>query len=155
MSYVDLAGRAYKGLDVVDEVLAANRIRYGKPGIDFFNTPNDLSSLPPADLFIIKDVMIHITNNNIENIIKQFFKYKYILSVNNTCDATHTYNVPINLGEFRPVDLRLFPFSLKCATVLTYGSPKMPDPNLPLPLAVALKRFIWPGKKHVQLLINS
>ncbi len=78
-----------------------------------------------------------------------------VLAVNNRTHQSSDYNTPIATGGFRPVDLARSPFNQSCATVLTYGRYRMLDPTLPAPLSFALRRFIWPGEKHVQLILGG
>ena len=156
MSEVDLHGADYVGFDVVDDLLGRNKLLYSRPNVRFEHSPSDSDDLPPADLLLIKDVLIHLPNAFISRLMAcAMYKYKFILAVNNrTGNASH-YNVEIQPGEFRPVDLSRPPFSLPCATVLHFGRSRILDPRWPAPLAFAFRRYVWPGIKHAQLVIGS
>jgi hypothetical protein len=152
MNRVQLGGAKYTGFDVVDHVLQANERRYRKSNICFRRTPDDLSNLPIADMILFKDVLIHLPNTYVIELIRQSRrKYKFILAINNWADDLDAYNCDIPFGGFRPVDLALPPFSLACATVLRYGRVRVPDPRMPGIVSRILRRYAWPGIKHVQL----
>jgi SAM-dependent methyltransferase len=155
MSEIDIRGGRYLGLDVVDHVLAVNRARYGSSDIAFEMTPDDLSTLPDADLLLVKDVLIHLPNAYIIDLTRNFSKFKYIITINNSARELKYYNLEIEAGGFHAVDLSLPPFNQTCATVLKYGQYRILDPRLSPPVAFALRRFLWPGEKHVQLVLGG
>lgn len=156
MSSVDLQKATYIGFDVVASVLSQNRQLYSRPNVCFERSPSDLEDLPTADLLLIKDVLIHLPNAFVAKLMEcAQRKYKFILTVNNRTGNAREYNVDIQPGSFRPVDLARPPFSIPCATILHYGRLRILDPRLPAPLAFALRRHVWPGIKHVQLVIGS
>lgn len=154
MSNIDLKDRTYTGFDLVDSVLTSNRLRYARQGVSFQRTPEQLSDLPGADLLFVKDVMIHLPNTDILDLITYFRHFKYVIAVNNRSNHDYAFNSEIEVGGFRPVDLNSSPFNQHCATILTYGSLKLPQPGMPKPIARLLRRYIWPGEKHVQLLFG-
>jgi hypothetical protein len=152
MSQVDLACSDYLGLDVVDSVLAENARRYKRAQVRFAHTPSDLAELPDGDLILFKDVLVHLPNNYVTAALFQAQrKFRFILAVNGFSADPAAYNSDIQFGGFRPVDLSRAPFLIRCATVLRYGTLRVPDPRLPWLTAVLRRRFVWPGLKHVQL----
>jgi hypothetical protein len=156
MRYVDLGATQYVGLDVVTQVLESNRKSFGRDGLTFQLTPDDLSELPSGDLLLLKDVLIHLPNSYAAVLLKHSLqKYRFILAINNKSDNPAAYNRDIAAGEFRPVDISLAPFSLPSATIYSYGQARMLDPTLPRMVALMRRKFVWPGKKHVQLCITG
>jgi hypothetical protein len=152
MNHVNLAGSDYLGLDVVDSVLAENVRRYERAEIRFAHTPSNLAELPEGDLILFKDVLVHLPNDYVAAVLFQAQrKFRFVLAVNNFSANPAVYNSDIQFGGFRPVDLSRPPFSIRCATVLRYGTLRVPDPRLPWLAAILRRRFVWPGLKHVQL----
>lgn len=110
--------KSYTGYDVVRSVIDANILKHKKSNIkfEFINSIDDIKSVC-ADLFIIKDVMIHWPNDKIVYFLKNILpNYKYALIVNDyTTDCYNDgdrCNKDIKLGEFRPVDVKSSPFNL-------------------------------------------
>jgi hypothetical protein len=156
MSQVDLADTNYLGLDVVDSVLVENVRRYQSAQVRFGRTPSDLAELPEADLILFKDVLVHLPNDYVTAILFQAQrKCRFILAVNNFSTDPAAYNSDIEFGGFRPVDLSRAPFFVRCATVLRYGTLRVPDPRLSWLSAVLRRRFVWPGRTHVQLVFGE
>lgn len=156
MSSVDLHGSDYIGYDVVDAVLLQNKQKYSRSNIRFEHSPSDPEDLPPADLLLIKDVLIHLPNAFISQLMAcAMRKYKFILAINNRTGNASEYNVDIQPGEFRPIDLARPPFSIPCATILHFGRLRILDPRWPAPIAFAFRRYVWPGVKHAQLVIGA
>lgn len=154
MRRVDLAATEYVGLDVVPTLLETNRQKFGREGVTFSLTPDDLSELPSGDLLLLKDVLIHLPNSYAAELLHHAVgKYRFILAINNESEDPSEYNRDITAGEFRPVDISLAPFSLPSATIFHYGEAKMLDPTIPRMLALLRRSYVWPGRKHVQLYI--
>lgn len=72
MRRVDLAGVAYTGLDVVPEVIARNRERYGRPGVEFDVADLTRERLPRADLVLCRDCWIHLSFRDAAAILGNF-----------------------------------------------------------------------------------
>jgi hypothetical protein len=155
MSTISLSGIEYNGYDVVASVIQRDMEKYGGGNIKFAVTPSPLSQIPPADLLIIKDVLIHLPNESIFDIVRIFHKFKYVLLVNNTANSSNEYNTDIAEGDFRPIDIGASPFNISSATVMIYGQSRMLDPRMPKVVALLTRKYIWPGEKHVQLVIPN
>jgi SAM-dependent methyltransferase len=156
MSQVDLAGTEYFGFDVVAGVLAKNAAAHKSQNVQFALTPDNLSDLPEGELIVFKDVLIHLPNAYVSELLAYARqKYRFILAINNETDNPSEYNSEIEFGGFRPVDLARPPFSMRCATVLRYGKLRVVDPRVPWIIAKLFRRFVWPGMKCVQLALGD
>ena len=110
----------YLGIEVVKSLVEKNQTKYGSLTINFVHM-SDSSDLPSSDLLIIKDVLQHLSNQDIFTILGQFPKYKYVLITNDIDQKTLTSTNPdIPSGEYRVLDLTKHPFLLKASKVLTY-----------------------------------
>ena len=156
MKNVDLQHATYMGLDVVPSVIANNRRRYGKDKITFLDMPKNPRDLPGGDLGIVKDVLIHLDNETTIEILRAMMeRFRFILTVNNVADAGEPYNAQIESGQFRPVNVSLPPINLPSATILQYMRKRETDPTFPWLVARTLRRYVWPGRKHVQLILGA
>lgn len=143
---------AYLGLDVTRSVIARNKRAFEDSQIKFAAMPSDVSDLPAADLYIVKDVLIHLDNETSVKLINAVLqKGKAAIFVDNYSADAKSYNRDIVVGEFRPVDVSLAPFNLEVVECFLYGDAWAYDPRLPKFLARVLRKRVWPGRKHVQL----
>jgi hypothetical protein len=121
MRRIDLEDIQYLGLECVRELVTRNNRKYSKKNIQF--KFGDILSMkyPKADLLICKDVMIHLSNQQIKKIISQFSNFKYVLVVNSVYTSTGTsQNNDIQMGQFRPVDISKPPFNVNGIKVCKY-----------------------------------
>jgi SAM-dependent methyltransferase len=125
---IDWGEVRYLGLDVVPHVLERNRRRYGSATLEFGISPADAGDVPAADLLIVKDVFQHLSNAAVRAYVRVFPKFKYVLVTNCIQKSRHLMNTDIADGGFRPVDLRLAPFSLPMASVLKFGMRRIFNP---------------------------
>lgn len=125
---IDWGEARYLGLDVVPQVLEKNRRRYGRGAVEFDVSPADARDVPAADLLLVKDVFQHICNEKVAAYVREFPRFKYVLVTNCIQKSRHLMNTDIADGGFRPVDLRLPPFSMPMASVLEFGSRRIFNP---------------------------
>jgi SAM-dependent methyltransferase len=123
---IDWSGIDYTGTDVSSVVLA-NTMKYAKSGVKFIEANALTDELPEADLVLIKDVIQHWSNADIQNLLPRLKKYKNILITNGIhSSGVETVNMDIEAGAWRSVNLLLEPFSAEGSYVFWYngGEPK-------------------------------
>lgn len=114
----------YTGYDIVKSVIEANQLKFASPTIKFLHGNAIDIELPEADLLICKDVLMHLTNEDIALFLKQLGKYRHCLITNNIDRYTWSSdNRPIETGRFRPLDLTKPPFNVNGVKVFTYPCP--------------------------------
>jgi SAM-dependent methyltransferase len=121
-------GIDYKGYDVVKSVIKKNKAKFSRSNIQFYHVDLLQTELPTADLLLCKDVLQHLTIEDVLLFIKQLPKFKYCLITNDVYPTTlSSHNPQIARGDYRPLDLtqppflfslQQYPFSLH--KVLTY-----------------------------------
>jgi SAM-dependent methyltransferase len=117
---IDWSGIDYLGIDVSSIVLK-NIVGHAAPNIRF--AEGDIRTLeqPGADLLIMKDVLQHWSNADIQALIPKFARYRYCLITNGTsAEVQPNLNQDIPAGHWRPVDLALPPFSVAGEYVHAY-----------------------------------
>jgi hypothetical protein len=109
---IDWSGVQYMGYDCVASVINENRRRHAAPNISFSVYRNDYVWLPPADLLIIKDVLQHWSNEDIDDF---FFVYTYIyptsfkyILITNSGDQ-ETDGQDITTGQTRSLSAKFLP----------------------------------------------
>ena len=75
--------------------------------------------LPAADLVLCKEVLQHLSNDQVELLLTRTDHYPRRLFTSYVGEGT---NSDIVTGQSRPVDLTLPPFNRPARTVLTYGN---------------------------------
>ena len=109
---VDKTNIKYLGIDIVKEIIDENKLKYKKDNINFkcVDIVNFTNS-EKFDLILIRDLFIHLKNEDILKIIKNVrrLNFKYIAVSNNTVE----HNLDVNIGEHRKVNLLKDPYNLK------------------------------------------
>jgi SAM-dependent methyltransferase len=105
-------GVRYTGIDCARVAL------HKHPGFDIRLGDILADPLPDADLVLIKEVTQHLPNADVSRLMARLSGYPLVLHCSGYDGVP---NVDIRMGETRPVDLALPPFSLNARTVLTYG----------------------------------
>ena len=124
--HIDWGNTQYLGVDVVKSVIENNIEKFSKPNITFMQAEILSTPLPSADLLICKDVLQHLTFENISLFLQQLSKYKHCL-ITNDCGNIYIEgriqeNLDTKTGGYRPLDLTLPPFNLKAERIFYYQS---------------------------------
>jgi len=111
----------YTGFDASKTIIERNKKNFLKSNISF-NHGNFLEiDAPKADLLIIKDVLQHLSNKNINKAIERFKSYNFVIITNDIDPVTFSsLNNDIKDGEYRVLDLTKMPFNIKAEKVLHY-----------------------------------
>lgn len=122
--YIPWGDIQYHGYDVVKNVVEQNKKKYGRANVQFTHADALSSDLPSADLLICKDVLQHLSNEEIIHFLAKTDKFKHCLITNdiNRVDKTVEHNTPIQTGKYRPLDLSHKPFKANGIKLLTYAS---------------------------------
>jgi SAM-dependent methyltransferase len=118
---MDWTGIDYLGLDIVPAVIAANRARFGKPGIRFAVADIVRDPLPAADLLIVKDVLQHLPDSSVDRVLAQLPRYRHVLIVNDVeLDTLTAKTRDAEIAAYRPLDVTRPPYSVPGAKVLAW-----------------------------------
>ncbi len=114
MKEMDLEGIDYIGGDIVPDIINKNNELYDKKFINIDITTDDL---PKCDLILVRDCLVHLSNNNIfkffENLKGSDIKYLLTTSFPNKKVGEWRTNLSIQDGGWRPLNLIEPPFNLK------------------------------------------
>lgn len=114
-SLLGWSGIDYTGVDVVEEVIAANTARFGSPRVHFEVADARTGQLPPADLLLVKDVLQHWPTADVQRFLSGTLpRYRYALITNDIASTHFTgqLNQDIEMGSWRTLDLQAPPFDL-------------------------------------------
>lgn len=115
--HLDLTGVDYLGIDVVPAVIAANNAQYAKSGIRFEVADAASFALPDCDLVLCKDVLQHLSNQNVLKVCGRRARGTRWLITNDF----HPTNEDCENGDTRPLNPAGAPFSLPARPVLAFG----------------------------------
>ena len=104
MSYLDLPGVMYTGVDVVRSLVERNKQSYGSGSRRFMVRDIVTDSLPEADLVMCRDCLVHLSYREISLALRNFRRSgsKYLLT---TTFTEVDENRDITTGDWRPLNL--------------------------------------------------
>jgi len=133
MRYVDIGTSRYIGYDIVEDLIQNNKRIFGSTR-EFIHLNLLENVIEKVDLIICRDMLAHLTNEQIVKVLKNFKKSgsKYILM---TTSLTSESNYSVETGDWRRLNFELPPF------------------NFPRPLALIEEDvpFTWERGKHLAL----
>lgn len=109
MRHVDLSTVEYVGVDVVDELIADNRQKYESNGVRFVRADITKDALPPADLILCRDCLVHMPLKWDIAALRNFKRSGASYLLTTTFPHT-TKNEDILMGHWRPMNMELTPF---------------------------------------------
>lgn len=104
--HLDLRGRSYLGIDIVASVIVANAAAYGDDNIRFQTADVTAFDVPDCDLLLCKDVLQHLSNANVQAILKRTQRARHAVFTNDY----HPLNEDCLNGSTRPLDIAREPF---------------------------------------------
>ncbi len=111
MRAIDFGGRAYIGADIVADLVERNKRAFGGPNRSFMHRDIVRDPLPPSDLVLCRDCMIHLPNADVLEALRNVRRSgaRYLLAT--TYNARPT-NTDILIGDWRAINLQAPPFRL-------------------------------------------
>jgi SAM-dependent methyltransferase len=109
MQHVELDRVRYIGVDVVPQVIASNRLKYGREGREFIVLDVTSDELPHTDLILCRHCWIHWSFSSIKSCIANFKRSgaRYLLA---TTSSDVQKNRDILTGQWRLLNLERSPF---------------------------------------------
>jgi len=106
----------YFGVDIVDELIQNNTKLYGNENRMFLQRDITKDHLPFVDLIMCRDVLYHLSFDNIKKAINNFMLYSdgYIMLTSMGLPSAyegHFENCEIKDGKYRRLDLQKAPFN--------------------------------------------
>jgi SAM-dependent methyltransferase len=123
---IQMEGVRYFGIDIVDGLIVRNQREFGSAEVSFHCLDIVLDELPDADLCLIRQVLQHLSNAQIMEILHKIKKYKYVLVtehypspfVKAIPNKDKPHGADIRIYDDSAVYLDLPPFNLKIAAVI-------------------------------------
>lgn len=81
----------YIAVDIVEKLIERNKKIFNSNNLEFYSLDIAKDSLPDGDCAILRQVLQHLSNKEVNSIIQKLFNYKYVLL---------TEHIPV--GKFHP-----------------------------------------------------
>lgn len=109
----------YTGLDIVETIIRENQKQFASGKINFSQADICRDPLPQCDLLIVRDFLIHLSFEDINQFLQNISqsKYKYLLT-NSYIVKEDFINRDIITGDGRVIDMFKPPFEFSQASVL-------------------------------------
>jgi hypothetical protein len=122
MQHVSLAGIDYTGMDIVPDLIDRNQQRYATSSIRFAVGDITKDALPPVDLIISRDCLVHLSLSDACRALRQFQQSGSHYLLTTTYPETLT-NRDTPTGSWKSLNLCRPPFNLPAPLLL------LPDPS--------------------------
>jgi|CXWL01.1.fsa_nt_gi SAM-dependent methyltransferase len=125
---LEVALESYLGVEVVEELVAANQARYGSASRRFATLDVIRDPLPTVDLILCRDCLVHLKSRQVISALRNFRRSgsQYLLAT--TFTGPHP-NDDIPLGGWRPINLARAPFELGEPLRLLSEAASVEDPR--------------------------
>ncbi len=71
--------KKYIAIDIVEELIAHNKRMFKILNLEFFCMDIAIDTLPIADCVLLRQVLQHLSNSEIQNIISKLYSFKYVI----------------------------------------------------------------------------
>ncbi|WP_372753817.1 methyltransferase domain-containing protein [Mariniflexile sp.] len=111
--------KKYYAIDIVENLIERNKNCYQADNLEFFCLDISKDELPLANCAILRQVLQHLSNSEIQNIVKKLEGYEYIILTEHLPASNFTPNIDIISGQGirikhnSGVNLLEAPFNLK------------------------------------------
>ena len=96
----------YIGVDIVPDLISHNKRTHCERNVDFLCKDIISDALPDGDICILRQVLQHLSNNQIQKIIKKISKYKICIITEHIPHEKYIYNA--NIDKTTGGSIRLF-----------------------------------------------
>lgn len=91
--------KKYIALDIVEKLIARNKKMFKADNLEFYCLDIAKDELPSADCIILRQVLQHLSNAEIQNLIKKLTVYKYIILTEHLPSGSFIPNKDIISGQ--------------------------------------------------------
>ena len=112
----------YYGIDISKHIINENINKFKHNNINFIHGDYLDILLIKADLIILKDVLQHLSTENIHKILENIKGFKHIIIVNDIKENTDNLDIPD--GNYRELDIRQKPFNWNTDNNFVYQTDK-------------------------------
>lgn len=127
--------KRYIAVDIVEDLINFNNKKFLMPNLEFHYLDIAKDDLPFADCAIVRQVLQHVSNGEIKNIVDKLYDFKYVVLTEHLPHGDFSPNIDIISGQGirlkkqSGVDLQAAPFYLRVKEAKQLLSLELPDYN--------------------------
>jgi hypothetical protein len=91
--------KKYFAIDIVDDLITRNKMKFKENHLEFHCLDLAKDKLPSADCVILRQVLQHVSNTEIQSIVKKLKEYKYIILTEHVPNGNFIPNKDIISGQ--------------------------------------------------------
>jgi SAM-dependent methyltransferase len=103
---LQVSGVQYLGVDIVEDLIRRNNLEFASASTRFTCLDIIDDDLPEADLCLVRQVLQHLSNDQISKILNKFSKYRYVL-ITEHYPANNVSVIP-NIDKPHGADTRIY-----------------------------------------------
>lgn len=89
----------YNAIDIVPELISFHKENYEVPKLEFHCLDIASENLPQADVVILRQVLQHLSNKEIAQIVEKLYNYKYVILTEHLPSTVFVPNIDIISGQ--------------------------------------------------------
>lgn len=111
--------KKYIAVDIVEDLISFNTKKFRSPNLEFHCLDIAKDDLPIADCAVLRQVLQHLSNSEIRNIVDKLYNFKYVVLTEHLPQGNFSPNIDIISGQGirlkkqSGVDICKAPFHLK------------------------------------------
>jgi SAM-dependent methyltransferase len=91
--------KKYVAVDIVSNLIARNQVTFKAENLEFLCLDIAVDDLPAADCVILRQVLQHLSNAEVQSIVSKLFNYKYVIVTEHVPEGAFTPNKDIISGQ--------------------------------------------------------
>ena len=91
--------KSYVAIDIVEDLIIYNKEKYKQENVEFHCLDITIDNLPSADCVLLRQVLQHLSNKEIQKILNRLSNYKYIIITEHIPQENFIPNIDIISGQ--------------------------------------------------------
>jgi len=91
--------KKYVAVDIVTDLIAHNKEKFKKENLEFYCLDIAVDDLPDGDCAILRQVLQHLSNAEVQNIVSKLSAFKYVILTEHLPEGDFTPNKDIISGQ--------------------------------------------------------
>lgn len=89
----------YIGVDIVSDLIERNKAMFQLDNLEFYSLDIARDELPAGDIVIIRQVLQHLSNDEVKQVVEKLYNYKYVLLTEHLPEGEFEPNKDIISGQ--------------------------------------------------------